>query len=64
MSFSHADIFVAVAIFKVKVTAYDQNMTLSIVLSELLIPWQLKKVCLLTIHNNQTKYNKVGIYWQ
>ena len=22
------------------------------------------EVCLFTIHNNQTKYNKVGIYWQ
>ena len=26
-----------------------------------LISWQPKKVCLFAIHNNQTKYNKVGI---
>ena len=29
-----------------------------------LISLQPKKVCLYTIHSNQTKYTKVGIYWQ
>ena len=27
-----------------------------------LISWQPKKVCWFTLHNNQTKYSKVGIY--
>ena len=30
--------------------------------SVLLISWQPKKLCLFTIHNNQIKYNKAGIY--
>ena len=28
-----------------------------------LISWQPKKLCLFTVHSNQTKYNKVGIYF-
>ena len=29
-----------------------------------LISWQPKKVCWFTIHSNQTKYNKVCVYWR
>ena len=29
-----------------------------------LISWQPKSLCWFTIVNNQTKYNKVGMYWQ
>ena len=50
-----------------QITMKVQNLieSLCIVSSVPLISkWQPKKMCWFTIRNNQTKYNKVGIYWQ
>ena len=64
--------------FRVRVTAKGQNVNVcpddafdttkyfvsKLISSVPLISWQPKKVCWFAIHNNQTKYNKVGIICQ
>ena len=53
-----------IVVFKAKITVKAQTFIESFVYFISSVPltsWQPNKVCLFTIHNNQTKYNKEGI---